>query len=127
MRKKLFLIVLFCLISLGSFIAYKVYHVSNQVEEMDKSPVDVSLVKDGTYKGKSYTDLVKVDLEIKVQQGQIKEIEVVKHECGKGKKAEAILDKVIQRNSPEVDSVSGATLSSEVIKDAIREGLRKGI
>ncbi|MCR4865338.1 MAG: FMN-binding protein, partial [Lachnospiraceae bacterium] len=48
------------------------------------------------------------------------------HECGKGKIANVIVEDMIEKDDVEVDAVSGATFSSEVIKDAVRNALRKG-
>lgn len=38
--------------------------------------------------------------------------------------ANAIVDNMVSKNDIEVDAVSGATLSSEVIKDVVRNALR---
>ena len=39
----------------------------------------------------------------------------------------AIVSDMIKDNTVEVDAVSGATMSSEVIKDAVRDALRSGL
>ncbi len=39
----------------------------------------------------------------------------------------AIVNDMIKDNTVEVDAVSGATMSSEVIKDAARDALRSGL
>lgn len=38
-----------------------------------------------------------------------------------------IVSDMIKDNTVEVDAVSGATMSSEVIKDAVRDALRSGL
>ena len=89
--------------------------------------IDMTKVADGIYEGHSETDLVKADVRVTVSNGEIKDIEIVKHMCGKGKPAEAMTESMIRNNDVEVDAVSGATYSSKVIKDAVRNALRKGL
>ena len=103
-----------------------VIRMNSQVKSFDRSEVDVSQVKDGIYEGRSETDMVKVDVRVTVSNGDISDIEIVKHECGKGKIANVIVEEMIEKDDVEVDAVSGATFSSEVIKDAVRNALRKG-
>ncbi|MBR6146739.1 MAG: FMN-binding protein [Lachnospiraceae bacterium] len=103
-----------------------VLRMNSQVKSFDRSEVDVSQVKDGIYEGRSETDMVKVDVRVTVSNGDISDIEIVKHECGKGKIANVIVEDMIEKDDVEVDAVSGATFSSEVIKDAVRNALRKG-
>ena len=52
------------------------------------------------------------------------DIEILKHECGKVRPANEIVNDMIEKNDIEVDAVSGATMSSEVIKAAVRDALR---
>ena len=82
------------------------------------------MVADGVYDGHSETDLVKVEVKVSVSDGMIRNIEILKHECGKGLPANEIVKDMVRKNDVEVDSVSGATVSSEVIKDAVRNALR---
>ena len=103
-----------------------VIRMNSQVKSFDRSEVDVSQVKDGIYEGRSETDMVKVDVRVTVSNGDISDIEIVRHECGKGKIANVIVEDMIEKDDVEVDAVSGATFSSEVIKDAVRHALRKG-
>jgi uncharacterized protein with FMN-binding domain len=103
-----------------------VIRMNSQVKSFDRSEVDVSQVKDGIYEGRSETDMVKVDVRVTVSNGDISDIEIVRHECGKGKIANVIVEDMIEKDDVKVDAVSGATFSSEVIKDAVRNALRKG-
>ena len=103
-----------------------VIRMNSQVKSFDRSEIDVSQVKDGIYEGRSETDMVKVDVRVTVSNGDISDIEIVRHECGKGKIANVIVEDMIEKDDVEVDAVSGATFSSEVIKDAVRNALRKG-
>lgn len=124
MKKKLFGILLMLLILICGFVFSLVYKTTSQLDKIDTTPVDVQKVKDGTYRGKSETELVKVDLEVVLSHGKIDDIKIIRHDCGRGQEAEAILDRIIEKNDIEVDAISGATLSSELIKDAVRKALR---
>lgn len=114
-------IVLFFILFLA--IACKEYM---EVNAIDKTPVNISEVKDGVYEGYSETTLVKVRVRVTVTDGKIENIEILEHQCGKGKPANAIVADMKSMNDIEVDAVSGATVSSEVIKDAVRNALREG-
>ena len=84
-------------------------------------------VADGTYEGTAETPLVKVTVEVTVQDHAIREIELLRHENGHGAPAEAMLPEMLSRNTSEVDTISGATLSGKAIRAAVRDALAKGI
>ena len=83
-------------------------------------------VADGTYEGTAETPLVKVTVEVTVQKHALREIRLLRHENGQGAPAEAMLPEMLSRNTSEVDTVSGATLSSKAIRSAVRDALAKG-
>ena len=107
-----------------SFVLRTVSHMKKQLNGFDKTGIEISQVQDGVYEGKSETDLVKVEVRVTVLNGEISDIEILKHECGLGKPAEEMIPEMILKNDVEVDAISSATFSSEVIKDAIRNALR---
>ena len=88
---------------------------------------DLSKVEDGTYKGKVETMLVKVELEVSVKNHKIISISIIKHDNGKGKPAEAIVDAIVKDNSTDVELLDGATMSSLVIRAAVIDAVNKGI
>ena len=112
---------------IGTVCVIVMIRMSRQTDRFDKTPVDISLVADGVYEGLSETDLVKVDVRVTVSDGKISNIEILRHECGKGRPAENMIPAMLDQNTVEVDAVSGATFSSAVIKDAVRNALRNGI
>ena len=97
---------------------------AGELKSIDKTPVDISEVPDGVYEGYSETTLVKVRVRVTVADGRIENIEILEHECGRGKPAESIVANMKTGNTVEVDAVSGATVSSEVIKAAVRYALK---
>ena len=126
MKKKNKYIIVILVFFISIFII-EIIRMNNQVKAFDKTPIDISQVADGVYNGHSETDLVKVEVKVTVEAGAIKDIEILKHECGKGRPANVIVNDMVKKNDVEVDGVSGATFSSEVIKDAVRDALRKGM
>lgn len=92
----------------------------------DKSiqDVDLSLVSDGTYEGNYDSFPVSVTVEVTVRDHSISNIELIKHITGQGQAAESIPETVIEKQSLEVDVVSGATYSSKVILLAIEDALQ---
>ena len=96
----------------------------SELKDFDQTPVDLSEVADGVYEGSSETTLVKASVRVTVKNGSIENIEILRHECGKGLPANNIVDDMVSQNEIDVDAVSGATVSSEVIKDAVRNALR---
>ena len=112
----LFLFAVFLLI--GCSTAYK-----NMTAQMP----DLKIIKDGVYRG--FYDLsgtpVKVTLDVNIQDNKISNIEIVKHICSPiGKKAEKIIDQIIDTQSLQIDAVSGATGSSKSILKAVENALQ---
>lgn len=84
---------------------------------------DVGRLADGRYEGYYDGGMVKVRVAVTVAAGKIVTIEILEHDCGMGKPAEAIVNTVIAAQSLDVDAVSGATHSSRVILKAIELAL----
>ena len=89
--------------------------------------VDLKKVTDGTYNGQHSAGETRAIVAVDVKSHEMTDIEILKHECWKGKKAEVIVEDVIEKQSLGVDIVSGATVSSKVILKAIENALRKGV
>lgn len=88
--------------------------------------VDMNDVADGTYEGETDTTMVKVRVAVSVKDHKMTDIKILKHENGRGAPAEAITASMIDKNTYEVDAVSGATTSSETIKSAVSVALANG-
>jgi len=98
-----------------------------RVDAIKIENIDLQKVRDGDYSGEYDAILVKVEVLVKVRDHLITEIELVRHNNGRGKPAEAVIDTVVARQSIAVDAVSGATSSSKVILEAIQLALQKGL
>ena len=85
---------------------------------------DLSAKADGVYTGGYDGGLVKATVSVTLAAGRIASIKIVKHDCSPiGKKGEAIVDRVVERQTLQVDVVSGATGSSKVLLKAIEAAI----
>lgn len=98
--------------------------MGNDMKNLKYHEVNLNELENGVYRGEAKTSLVKVEVEVEVSNNNITKIVLLKHENGLGSKAESIIKKMISMNTYEVDAVSGATASSEVIKSAVSDALR---
>ncbi|MBA4688657.1 MAG: FMN-binding protein [Candidatus Galacturonibacter soehngenii] len=99
----------------------------NDMKALRYEVIDMSQVENGDYEGIAETTLVKVTVMVTVFDHQITDIVINRHDNGKGQPAEIIVQNMIEQNNWEVDGVSGATTSSNVIKSAVSNALSKGI
>ncbi|MBO3313551.1 FMN-binding protein [Clostridium perfringens] len=98
--------------------------IDNKKDEKD---ISLSGIKDGTYLGvsKGYGGDIKV--KVTIESGKIKSIEVVSHsETPKYyENGSKVIASILKENSTNVDAISGATLTSNGIKNAVRDALSK--
>ncbi|MDF2537527.1 MAG: uncharacterized protein K0S76_548 [Herbinix sp.] len=87
------------------------------------SAINMGTIEDGTYTGSEDGNIVKASVEVTVKDHTITDIKILSHECGTGKPAEAIVEDIVEENSLEVDTISGATYSCNVIKVAVYHAL----
>ena len=84
-------------------------------------------LKDGQYEASSegYGGLLTV--RITIENGKLTDIKIISHNETEEyfKKALAVIDEILKKGSVNVDSVSGATISSNAIKDAVAKALQK--
>ena len=94
-----------------------------EMENLKINDVEFASVADGAYTGSYETKLVGAEVLVKAGSGRITQIDIIKHNHGKGKAAEAITGTVVKWQTLMVDTVSGATYSSKVILKAIENAL----
>lgn len=116
----IFLLVgLFCLaLYLKSVSDYK-QAVNNIVFE----EIDITKIPDGTYVGECNVNFIYAKVEVTVQNGKIKNIDILEHKNERGEAAETVIDKIADEQKIDVDAVSGATNSSTVLKKAVEKAL----
>ncbi len=83
----------------------------------------LSQVPNGTWTGEVEWGVLEVEVAVTVNDGEITKLDLLKHDNGKGEAAEAIIADVLAAQSPDVDVISGATLSSRAILHAIANAL----
>jgi len=100
---------------------------SSQYKNMEASLPDLTQKADGSYRGEANFQGVptSVILETVIQNHKIISINIIKHSASSiGRKAEKITDTIIERQSLDVDVVSGSTVSSNAIRKAVEDSLR---
>ena len=128
MRKRYAVIAIIALVVAIGFITTKIllsrFEANlQQLAHTEISDVDLASAKDGDYLGSYSAFPVAAEVKVTIDNHAIKEIKLIKHNNGQGKGAEIIPEKVKESQSLRVDSVSGATYSSKVILNAIRNAL----
>lgn len=111
-------------IIIGALFVNKAETGLKKLKETKIENIDLSQLKDGIYKGKYDSFPVSAEVNVKIENHVITEIELIKHNNGKGQAAEIIPSKVVEAQSLEVDAISGATYSSMVILKAIENALK---
>jgi len=130
MKKKTLFIIIVVLLVLGAAGAGFMVILSQErsrVEEFEYSLIDMQNVADGIFEGEASTLMVSVAVSVEVFDNAIASIRILQHDNGFGGRAEAIIYDMVALNSHNVDAVSGATISSEVIRQAVYQALRKGL
>lgn len=131
MKKKMilivgFIILLFIILIGGLFLSIGKKQ-EQQLKQLEYADVDMNTVKDGSYTGIAETEMVKVTVEVTVKEHKLSDIQITRHDNGMGQPAEVIIDDMVEENRCDVDTVSGATTSSIVIKSAVHNALIQGI
>jgi uncharacterized protein with FMN-binding domain len=88
-------------------------------------PIPESGLKDGLYKGEAKNGPVSVLAEVTIQNQRIIKIDLLKHRNWKGKPAEQVIVRIIEEQSTNIDAVSGATMSSVAIMNAVEDAIQK--
>lgn len=101
------------------FAAYQDKIATVSIEE-----INFSQIKDGTYIGEYDAGYIYAKVQVTIDDGAMTDLILLEHRNERGKPAEAILPEIINRQSLTVDTISGATNSSLVIKAAIQKALQ---
>lgn len=85
--------------------------------------VPISQVADGEYVGEAQIKPVSAKVNVQDENRKITDIEIKDHMTGLGKNGEKIIDQIINKQSLDVDAISGATQSSVTITKAVENAL----
>ena len=122
MKKKIIIVLLIVIAVVGFNLSLATKKVDRLLAE-DVDVVKFSEIEEGTYTGKYDAGLVKVELEVEVINNEVKDINITKHTNGKGKPGENVVSTIIKKQSLQVDTVAGATISSKAIIKAVEDAL----
>ncbi|MGV8147195.1 MAG: FMN-binding protein [Alkaliphilus sp.] len=125
MRKCFKITIIAVLIIIASLTAAFFYIKALEVPYVEVANVNLFDIQDGMYEGAFSEGPVSVSVSVKIKGSKIVEIKILEHKNALGKKAEKITEDIIENQSLDVDAISGATLSSNVIRRAIQEALSK--
>lgn len=126
-KRILSVIVGFTLVGLIFFIIYlkNVSDYKQAVRETTFDNIDISVVSDGVYTGEYDVGFIYAKVEVTVENAQITNIEILEHKNDRGDSAETVINKIVEEQKIDVDTISGATNSSTVIKKAVENALKK--
>ncbi len=101
--------------------------LKKQIEELQNSNDVSGKLKDGKYEGTGTGFKSTIKVEVEVKGGKIKSIKVIENgdDHDYFEKAKTLMQSIISKQTTKVDSVSGATFSSNGIKSAVRSALKK--
>lgn len=125
---KILLVVLSLVIIIASVffigLSIKFKEFSNQVNSIDLKDIELSSIENGNYEGDyNLNEFVGAKVLVEIEDKKIKNIIILDHKYGKGQAAEQIITDVVNAQSTNVDSISGATGSSKVLLKAVENAL----
>ena len=112
------------------FCSYLIVRHKSQVQEAKNLPfynTPLEAVADGTYYGKTYTKFLHVQLEVTVQDHQLKEIKIIENKGSQGQKIQPIIQEMIKQNKVVVSAIKGEELASLVFISCVDTALHSGI
>lgn len=110
---------------IGHFVIYIIdfHNYQQAVADIHIDSVDLGNAADGVYEGECDAGYIYARVKVTVKDGAIISIKLLEHRNERGERAESIIDDVLDRQNIDVDAISGATNSSNVIKKAIENAI----
>jgi len=111
----------------------KIYLQGKEVEIKDGKIVEQQTTqekqyKDGTYTGKAKGYKSDVEVEVEIKDNKIIKIDVKQQEDPLyWNVAKTVIDRILQKQTPQVDASTGATITSKAIMYAVEEALEKAL
>lgn len=99
-----------------------------QAQAAEDNAASASLYADGTYTGEAQGYGGPVKMEVTIENGQITDCTVLsaeKEDTAYFDAAQGVIDEVLDEQTAEVDTVSGATFSSKGILGAVEDALEQ--
>ena len=128
---KIIIVVVILVFAIGSYFSVnyivQLQEYRQRIADISISNVDLSKIPDGSYLGSYDAIMVAAEVRVDVSNHTITNITLLSHKTEKGKSAEVIVNEIKAKQSLEVDAISGATNSSEVILKAVQNALNSGV
>jgi len=123
-RNRIIFAVLSVILVLICTTTYQLWKYKKMVKSITVQDVTLSGIADGEYEGECDLSLVFAKVKVTMREGRIENIAILKHENGRGKSAERIIEDVISRQKIDVNTITGATASSKAILKAVENALK---
>lgn len=119
------LTILMAISIIGHFTIYIIdfNNYQENIKSIEINHINLKNVEDGLYKGKYNAGYIYAEVEAKIKDGIIVSIKLLEHRNERGKRAEEIINEIISSQEIDVDTISGATNSSKVIKKAVEKAI----
>ena len=127
--------IMFLFLGCSTGEAKQVKHMSisdevEQIKSMDISYVDPATVPDGEYNGEfPFRQRYLYRVKVTVKSGKIADIEVLENgtENEYAEKGLGVITRILREQSPKVDAVSGATVTSKSLMKCVEKALKKAV
>jgi len=94
--------------------------------QMARGPVLSKNLADGVYRATSFQFPNRAVVEVTIEKQRVEAVRVVSHWAGMGYKAEGpVSQRIVEKQSTQVDAVTGATNSSQTIMKAAQKAIEK--
>ena len=99
----------------------------NQIINMEISDVDPSRVPDGNYTGEVPFMRHLYRVKVTVESGRIEKIDVLENgtENEYARKGLGVIPRIMNEQSPRVDAITGATVTSRALMKCVEKALKK--
>jgi uncharacterized protein with FMN-binding domain len=117
-------VIIFALI-IGGFGFYMTRNLSS-VKNLPVSHIDISQLKDGIYTGKYDAGRFSNEVKVSIKDNKITKIDVTKKEAFANEDVtQKLLKEVIKKQNTDVDTISGATVTSKAYLKSIENAISK--
>lgn len=121
-KKGFFIVIIIAALCCAGCLSFSA-SIKKSLSEIENNEINMNAISDGIYDGHSEMGPVVIDVKVHVENHKIVKVDLVRHDCGLGHPADVLADKIAEENTWQVDAVSGATVSSEIIKNAVNIAL----
>lgn len=125
MRKRIFLIIIIGIILLIIFTISFLFYGKSETLNLTINNINLSFISDGIYIGQYVKGRFNYKVEVIIKNNSIGSIKILNQKSSYLNTNEIIIKRVLEKQSLNVDVVSGATATSKGILKAIENALNK--